>query len=77
MSAHWGLPDPAHAEGSEAAISQVLSDAYGMLHTRITTFCALPLATLDRLSLQRRIEDIGKMRRHPNAESAGLPSDRP
>lgn len=70
MSAHWGVPDPAAAEGSDAMIAQAFSDAYRMLQNRITIFTSLPLAGLDRLSLQKRIDDIGKMRRDPNAEGA-------
>ncbi|MGE0829876.1 MAG: arsenate reductase ArsC [Hyphomonadaceae bacterium] len=70
MSAHWGVPDPAAAEGSEAVISQAFADAFRMLQNRITIFCALPMAGLDRLSLQRKLDDIGKMRRDPSAEGA-------
>ena len=70
MTAHWGVPDPAAAVGSEAIVAQAFSDAYRMLHNRIAAFCALPLSSLDRLSLQRRIDDIGKTPRNPNAEGA-------
>lgn len=70
MSAHWGVPDPAAAEGSEAVVSQAFADAYRMLQNRITIFCALPIASIDKLSLQKRIDDIGKMRRDPSAEGA-------
>jgi protein-tyrosine-phosphatase len=70
MSAHWGIPDPAAAEGSEAQIAYAFDDAYRMLQNRITIFTALPIASLDRLSLQRRLEAIGKMPRDPNAEGA-------
>lgn len=70
MTAHWGVPDPAAAEGSDAVIAQAFSDAYRMLQNRIAVFCALPLASLDRLSLQRKMDAIGKMPRDPNAEGA-------
>jgi protein-tyrosine-phosphatase len=70
MSAHWGVPDPAAAEGSEAVIAQAFSDAYRMLQNRISVFVNLPLAGLDRLSLQRKIDDIGRMARDPSAEGA-------
>lgn len=70
MSAHWGLPDPAAAEGSDAIIAQAFSDAYRMLQNRISIFTNLPIASLDRLSLQKRMDDIGKMRRDPNVEGA-------
>lgn len=67
MTAHWGVPDPAAAEGSDAVVALAFSDAYRMLQNRIAAFCALPLASLDRLSLQRRIDDIGKTPRNPSA----------
>jgi protein-tyrosine-phosphatase len=70
MSAHWGVPDPAAAEGSDAVIAQAFSDAFRMLQNRITIFTALPLASIDKLSLQKKIDDIGKMRRDPNVEGA-------
>ena len=70
MSAHWGVPDPAAAEGSEAVIAQAFADAYRMLQNRITIFTNLPLAGLDRLSLQTKIDDIGRMRRDPDVEGA-------
>ena len=70
MSAHWGVPDPAAAEGSEAVIAQAFADAYRMLQNRITVFVNLPMASIDRLSLQKRLDDIGAMRRDPSAEGA-------
>lgn len=70
MTAHWGVPDPAAAEGSDAVIAQAFADAYRMLFNRISVFCALPVASLDRMSLQRRIDDIGKMPRDPGAQGA-------
>ncbi len=60
MTAHWGVPDPAAATGSEAQIAAAFADAYRQLQNRITIFTALPLASLDKLSLQRRLDDIGK-----------------
>ncbi|MFZ2031087.1 MAG: arsenate reductase ArsC [Vitreimonas sp.] len=70
MSAHWGLPDPAAVEGSDAVIALAFADGFRMLQNRITIFCALPMASLDRLSLQKKIDDIGKMRRDPNETDA-------
>ena len=61
MTAHWGVPDPAEAEGSAAEIALAFKDAYRMLHQRIGVFTALPIRSLDRLSLQRRLEEIGRM----------------
>lgn len=70
MTAHWGVPDPAAATGTEAQIGFAFADTWRMLQNRITIFAALPMNSLDRLSLQKRLEDIGKMKRDPNAESA-------
>ena len=61
MTAHWGVPDPAEAKGSPAEIALAFKDAYRMLHQRIGVFTALPIHSLDRLSLQRRLEEIGRM----------------
>ncbi|MFA6264818.1 MAG: arsenate reductase ArsC [Pseudolabrys sp.] len=59
MTAHWGIPDPAAATGSEAEIALAFKDAYRMLNRRIELFLALPLAKLDKLVLQKRLKDIG------------------
>ena len=59
MTAHWGIPDPAAAEGSEAEIAAAFNDAYRMLERRIELFLALPLAKLDNMVLTRRLKDIG------------------
>ena len=59
MTAHWGVPDPAAAEGSEAEKRFAFSDAYRMLNNRISIFTSLPLASLDRLALQKRLDEIG------------------
>ena len=60
MSAHWGVPDPAAATGSEAEVRLAFSEAYRMLNNRISVFVSLPLASLDRLALQRHLDAIGK-----------------
>lgn len=60
MTAHWGVPDPAAAEGNEAERRFAFSDAYRMLNRRISIFVSLPIKSLDELSLQRRLDDIGK-----------------
>jgi len=62
MTAHWGLPDPAAATGSPSEIGLAFADTYRMLNHRITLFMNLPLASLDRLSLQRRLDEIGQRR---------------
>jgi len=61
MTAHWGVPDPAAATGSDAEIALAFKDAYRMLHQRIAIFAALPLRSLDRMSLQHRLREIGAM----------------
>ena len=60
MTAHWGIPDPAHVSGTESEIAQAFNDTYRMLNQRISIFVNLPLAAVDRLSLQKRLDDIGK-----------------
>lgn len=59
MSAHWGVPDPAAADGTEPEIALAFSEAYRMLNSRISVFTSLPLASIDRLSLQDRLDEIG------------------
>ncbi len=59
MTAHWGLPDPAAVEGSDTAKSLAFAETYRALRRRIQAFCALPLTTIDALSLQKRLGDIG------------------
>ncbi len=61
MTAHWGLPDPSGVEGNEAVKRQAFADTHRMLHQRISIFVNLPFAELDRLTLQNRLDDIGKM----------------
>jgi arsenate reductase (thioredoxin) len=59
MTAHWGVPDPAAVTGSDEDKRKAFSDASHLLRNRIQLFASLPLAKLDRLSLQRTIDDIG------------------
>jgi arsenate reductase len=61
MTAHWGIPDPAEAKGSSAEIALAFKNAYRMLRQRIGIFTALPLRSLDQLSLQSRLNAIGRM----------------
>ena len=60
MSAHWGVPDPAHFQGSDAETAVVFADTYRRLANRIDLFVNLPIGRLDRLSLQKRLEQIGR-----------------
>ncbi|SLN50503.1 Protein ArsC [Roseovarius albus] len=59
-SAHWGLPDPAAVEGSDAEIALAFADTYRMLRNRISVFVNLPLAELSKLSLQEKLNEIGQ-----------------
>jgi len=61
MSAHWGVPDPVRVAGTEAEKRLAFADAYRMLNNRISAFINLPIASLDRLSLKNRLDDIGKL----------------
>lgn len=60
MTAHWGVPDPAAAEGTEAERHLAFAEAYRMLSNRISVFASLPLRSLDRLNLQKRVDEIGR-----------------
>ena len=60
ITAHWGIPDPAAAQGSEAEIALAFKDAYRMLNRRIELFLALPLEKLDRMVLTTRLKAIGR-----------------
>jgi arsenate reductase len=60
MSAHWGLPDPSRVEGTEAERAFAFADTHRMLYQRIGIFTNLPLKSLDKLSLQKRLDDIGR-----------------
>lgn len=60
MTAHWGLPDPSRAEGNEAERRFAFADTHRMLYQRIGIFTNLPLKSLDKLSLQMRLDDIGR-----------------
>jgi protein-tyrosine-phosphatase len=63
MTAHWGIPDPAEATGNEAEIRLAFADAFRMLSNRIDIFLSLPMKSLDHLSLQKRLEEIGRTER--------------
>ncbi len=66
MSAHWGIPDPAAVEGNEAEQRMDFADVYRMLYNRISIFVSLPLTSLDRSALQRRLDEIGQEGRSQN-----------
>jgi len=60
ISAHWGLPDPVKAVGTEAEKTLAFHQTYNALSNRIAAFTALPLSSLDRLSLQKAVDEIGQ-----------------
>lgn len=60
MTAHWSIPDPAAVEGSEEVRRRAFSDTCHMLLTRIRLFASLPLSKLDRLAINRSMDDIGR-----------------
>lgn len=62
VTAHWGIPDPAAADGSEAERMLAFRDACRMLDRRLRVFVSLPIASLDRMALTRRVEAIGRLR---------------
>ena len=60
MTAHWGIADPAAVTGTPDEIARAYREAFTILDRRISLFLALPLATLQQLSLQRELNQIGK-----------------
>jgi protein-tyrosine-phosphatase len=62
MTAHWGIDDPAAVEGSDEQKRKAFFKAYTELSHRLSIFVSLPMDKLDRLSLQRRLDAIGKMK---------------
>jgi protein-tyrosine-phosphatase len=60
MTAHWGLADPTRAEGNEAERRFAFADTLRMLNQRISIFISLPLDSLDKLTLKRRLDEIGR-----------------
>ena len=58
MTAHWGVPDPAAVQGTPEEIGKVFRDAFFMLDRRISLFTSLPLASLDRLAIQKKIDKL-------------------
>ena len=61
MTAHWGIPDPAKAEGTEAEKAFAFDDTMCMLTLRISIFVNLPIASLSKIALQERLDDIGRV----------------
>jgi arsenate reductase (thioredoxin) len=60
MTAHWGVPDPAAVVGTAEQIERAFRDAFMILERRISLLLCLPLASLDKLTIQKEIDRIGK-----------------
>jgi arsenate reductase len=60
MTAHWGIPDPASAQGSPAESERAYNQAFQSLDRRISLFLSLPLASIDTFALQKKLDEIGK-----------------
>jgi arsenate reductase (thioredoxin) len=60
LTAHWGIPDPAAVQGTEAEQRRAFRDAHLALENRIKLFVALPIDKLDRLAIKRSVDDIGR-----------------
>jgi arsenate reductase len=60
MTAHWGVPDPAAVTGTPEQIERAFREAFMILDRRITLFLCLPLASLEKLAIQKEINQIGK-----------------
>jgi arsenate reductase len=60
MTAHWGIPDPAAVQGTNEQVEKAFREAFFLLDRRINLFLSLPLAALDRLSLKKEIDNIGR-----------------
>jgi len=61
MTAHWSIADPAQVKDTPAQVSLAFKEAYRLLNQRISIFTALPLRSLDQLSLQNKLQEIGEM----------------
>jgi arsenate reductase (thioredoxin) len=68
MTAHWGLPDPAAALGNESERRLAFADTLRMLNNRLSIFVSLPMKSLDKLSLQKRLDEIGRTPPVPAAD---------
>jgi arsenate reductase (thioredoxin) len=60
MTAHWGVPDPAAVQGTREQVEKAFREAFFLLERRISLFLSLPVSTLDRLSLKKQIDNIGR-----------------
>ena len=68
VTAHWGLPDPAAVQGTEADQRKAFRETYRTLENRIKLLVALPIEKLDRLAIKRNVDDIGRRGAAPRLE---------
>ena len=61
ITAHWGIPDPAYGEGSEADAERAYKQTFAMLSTRISLLLALPLASMEAFAIRKELDNIGKL----------------
>lgn len=61
ITAHWGIPDPASVEGSEAEVQHAYKQAFAMLSTRISLLLALPLASMEAFAIKKELDSIGRL----------------
>jgi arsenate reductase len=71
MTAHWGIEDPAAVEGTDIEKQRAFNQAFRYLKNRIAVFIALPIRSLDQLSLANRLKEIGRMEGASHGEKAG------
>jgi len=64
MTAHWGVEDPAAVEGTDTEKWLAFREAFRQLENRIRIFVSLKVSSLDRLTLQNRLQEIGRLRVH-------------
>jgi len=64
MTAHWGIPDPAAAEGDDAQRMLAFREAFRTLENRIKTFIDLPITSLERLQLKEKLDELGQTPAH-------------
>lgn len=62
LTAHWGFPDPSSATGTDAEKAAFTADVYRMIERRLSIFTSLPMATLDRMALKRRMDEMAEER---------------
>jgi len=60
MTAHWGVPDPAAIQGTAEEVQRAFRDAFFMFERRISLFLCLPLSSVDKLKIQKELDNIGR-----------------